>query len=93
MPPPGGCGPPKRERPDPGRGSGTLENTNNSNAARDNRQSRQTQGRRPYVAADDWLEQDAIGSYYAAIAAIGERVRAGAPVPECLLPRRSGAAP
>ena len=40
----------------------------------------------------DWLEQDAIGSYYAAIAEIGKRVRAGEPVPECLLSRRSEAA-
>ena len=43
------------------------------------------------VAADDWLEQDAIGSYYDAIAEIGKRVRAGEPVPECLLSRRNGA--
>jgi hypothetical protein len=41
------------------------------------------------VAADedglpqDWLEQDATGSYYDAIAEIGKRVHAGEPVPQC----------
>jgi hypothetical protein len=30
------------------------------------------------------LERDAVASYYAAIAAIAERVKAGAPLPECL---------
>lgn len=37
----------------------------------------------------DWLERDAIGSYYEAIAAIGKRVRAGGPVPEYLLSKRN----
>lgn len=30
---------------------------------------------------EDWEQQDAIGSYYVAVAAIGERVKAGEPVP------------
>jgi N6-adenosine-specific RNA methylase IME4 len=34
-------------------------------------------------------EADSVGSYYAAIAEIGRRVKAGEPVPECMLPRRS----
>jgi hypothetical protein len=40
-----------------------------------------------------WLEQDAIGSYYAGIAEIGKRVHAGEPVPTFLLPKRSTEAP
>ena len=39
----------------------------------------------PPLASDDlppeWQEKDAIESYYAAIAAIGELVRNGAPIP------------
>lgn len=39
----------------------------------------------PLTAAE--LEHDAIASYYAAIQAVGERVKAGEPLPECLRPR------
>jgi hypothetical protein len=46
-------------------------------------------GDSPKSAQLDWLEQDAVGSYYDAIAEIGKRVRAGEPVPECLLSRRN----
>jgi hypothetical protein len=41
----------------------------------------------------DWLEQDATGSYYDAIAEIGKRVRAGAPVALCLLRCRAAGSP
>lgn len=34
----------------------------------------------------DWQEQDALGSYHEAIREIGKRVRAGEPIPDCLLP-------
>lgn len=37
----------------------------------------------------NWQELDAIGSYYEAISAIGERVRAGEAVPEFLLSRKA----
>lgn len=37
---------------------------------------------------DDWEHQDSIGSYYVAIAAIGEQVRAGAELPAIFRPRR-----
>lgn len=40
----------------------------------------------------DWREQDSIGSYNVAVAAIGERVRAGEPVPQFMRSRRSEAA-
>ena len=40
----------------------------------------------------DWQQQDSIGSYNVAVAAIGEQVRAGAPVPEFMRSRRSEAA-
>ncbi len=45
------------------------------------------------IAPEAWLEQDAIGSYYAGIAEIGKQVHAGEPVPEFLLSKRDGGAP
>jgi hypothetical protein len=50
-------------------------------------------GRTDALLSEAELEQDAIGSYYAGIAEIGERVRAGEPVPAFLLPKRDGGAP
>jgi hypothetical protein len=47
----------------------------------------------PRPLSESELEQDAIESYYAGIAIIGERVHAGAPVPAFLLPKRDGSAP
>jgi len=45
------------------------------------------------TAPDDlppnWQEIDALGSYHAAIAAIGEAVKAGAPVPQFMLSRKN----
>lgn len=37
---------------------------------------------------DDWEARDSIGSYTEAIRAIGERVRAGEPVPEFMRSKR-----
>jgi hypothetical protein len=47
----------------------------------------------PHPLSESEFERDAIASYYAGIAIIGERVRAGEPIPAFLLPKLAGSAP